>query len=52
MRSQVFTLTQSLSTMSAEKEKIIATYRAEKKKLKVCLKVLFVSMAESIVSDL
>ena len=35
LQSQVFTLTQSLSTMSAEKAKMVATYQAEKKKLKV-----------------
>ncbi|CAK8697999.1 unnamed protein product [Clavelina lepadiformis] len=34
LKSQIYTLTQSLSTVSDEKSKIVATYQAEKKKLK------------------
>ena len=35
LQSQVFTLTASLSTVSEEKTKIVATYQTEKRKLKV-----------------
>ena len=37
LRSQVFTLTTSLSTVSEEKTKIVSSYQAEKRKLKVSL---------------
>lgn len=35
LRHQLFTLTTSLSTVTEEKSKIVATYQAERKKLKV-----------------
>jgi len=37
LRSQLYTLTTSLSTVTEEKSKMAATYQAEKKKLRVIL---------------